>query len=55
MLFRVDSVDKLRDKLDVLRNELKDKSKLREVYIYAFDFAKEKEDQKSIGKCGWFR
>eukprot|EP00029_Vermamoeba_vermiformis_P006386 TRINITY_DN2486_c0_g1_i1.p1 TRINITY_DN2486_c0_g1~~TRINITY_DN2486_c0_g1_i1.p1 ORF type:complete len:256 (-),score=46.42 TRINITY_DN2486_c0_g1_i1:22-735(-) len=45
---QVDSVDKLREKLDAFRKELKDRSTLREVYIYAFDFAKEKEEQKSI-------
>jgi len=48
---RIDSIEKLRDKLDALRNELKNKSTLRDVYVYAFDFAKEKEEQKSIGKC----
>jgi DCN1-like protein 1/2 len=43
----VDTISKLRQQLPSLRAELKDDSKFREVYMFAFDWAKEK-GQKSL-------
>mmetsp|Transcript_13398 Transcript_13398/g.34367 ORF Transcript_13398/g.34367 Transcript_13398/m.34367 type:complete len:252 (-) Transcript_13398:1458-2213(-) len=38
----IDSIDKLKASLDKLRNELKDETKFRDIYNYAFSFAREK-------------
>lgn len=38
---RIDSIDKLKASLDKLRNELKDETKFRDIYNYAFSFARE--------------
>jgi len=38
--FRCDSIDKLRQKLDYLRNILEDPVQFKNIYRYAFDFAR---------------
>ncbi|VFQ91684.1 unnamed protein product [Cuscuta campestris] len=43
----VDSLDKFREKIPFMRDELKDEHKFREIYNFAFDWAKEK-GQKSL-------
>ncbi|KAM1122827.1 hypothetical protein ACFX2I_004320 [Malus domestica] len=43
----IDSLDKFREKIPFMRSELKDEQKFREVYNFAFDWAKEK-GQKSL-------
>ncbi|XP_010544339.1 PREDICTED: DCN1-like protein 2 isoform X1 [Tarenaya hassleriana] len=43
----VDSIEKLREKLPSMRSELKDEQKFREIYNFAFGWAKEK-GQKSM-------
>ncbi|CAI9087989.1 OLC1v1022210C1 [Oldenlandia corymbosa var. corymbosa] len=43
----VDSLEKLREKLPFMRSELKDEQKFREIYNFAFGWAKEK-GQKSL-------
>ncbi|KAL2897137.1 DCN1-like protein 1 [Bienertia sinuspersici] len=44
---RVDSLEKLRERIPYLRSELKDEQKFRDIYIFAFGWAKEK-GQKSL-------
>jgi len=41
----LDTVDKLKSHLKVLRSELDDQSKFKDIYRYAFGFAKEKEQK----------
>ncbi|XP_068325464.1 uncharacterized protein [Pyrus communis] len=43
----IDSLDKFREKIPFMRSELKDEQKFREIYNFAFDWAKEK-GQKSL-------
>ncbi|CAO2814542.1 unnamed protein product [Amaranthus hypochondriacus] len=43
----IDSLEKLRERLPYMRLELKDEQKFREIYIFAFSWAKEK-GQKSL-------
>ncbi|XP_027171185.1 DCN1-like protein 1 [Coffea eugenioides] len=43
----VDSIEKLREKIPFMRSELKDDQKFREIYNFAFGWAKEK-GQKSL-------
>jgi DCN1-like protein 1/2 len=43
----VDSLEKLREKISFMRSELKDEQKFREIYNFAFGWAKEK-GQKSL-------
>ncbi|KAI3835672.1 hypothetical protein MKX03_015275 [Papaver bracteatum] len=43
----VDSMDKFRERIQFMRNELKDEQKFREIYNFAFGWAKEK-GQKSL-------
>lgn len=43
----VDSMDKFREKIQSMRSELKDEQKFREIYNFAFGWAKEK-GQKSL-------
>ena len=40
LLFRCDSITKLRDKLDFLRAQLLDSHNFKMIYRYAFDFAR---------------
>ncbi|KAL8171034.1 hypothetical protein V2J09_022838 [Rumex salicifolius] len=44
---RVDSLEKLRERIPYMRSELKDEQKFREIYNFAFGWAKEK-GQKSL-------
>jgi len=41
----VDTIDKLKGNLNTFKNELDDPSKFKEIYRYAFGFAKEKEQK----------
>jgi len=43
----IDSLEKFRDRMQFMRSELKDDQKFREIYIFAFGWAKEK-GQKSL-------
>eukprot|EP00252_Welwitschia_mirabilis_P006209 TRINITY_DN1700_c0_g1_i1.p1 TRINITY_DN1700_c0_g1~~TRINITY_DN1700_c0_g1_i1.p1 ORF type:complete len:252 (-),score=49.77 TRINITY_DN1700_c0_g1_i1:302-1057(-) len=43
----IDSIEKFREKIPYLRSELKDEQKFREIYNFAFNWAKEK-GQKSL-------
>lgn len=43
----IDSLEKFRERLPFMRSELKDEQKFREIYIFAFGWAKEK-GQKSL-------
>ncbi|KAI8553204.1 hypothetical protein RHMOL_Rhmol06G0326100 [Rhododendron molle] len=43
----IDSLEKLRDRIQLMRSELKDEQKFREIYGFAFGWAKEK-GQKSL-------
>ncbi|KAG5598135.1 hypothetical protein H5410_039367 [Solanum commersonii] len=43
----IDSLEKLREKLPFMRSEMKDEHKFREIYNFAFSWAKEK-GQKSL-------
>ncbi|URE08308.1 DCN1-like protein [Musa troglodytarum] len=43
----IDTIEKFRDKLSYMRSELKDEQKFREIYNFAFGWAKEK-GQKSL-------
>ncbi|XP_071698545.1 uncharacterized protein [Rutidosis leptorrhynchoides] len=43
----VDSLEKFREKIPLMRSELKDDQKFKEIYIFAFGWAKEK-GQKSL-------
>ncbi|KAK9698224.1 hypothetical protein RND81_08G089700 [Saponaria officinalis] len=43
----VDSLEKFRERIPYIRSELKDEQKFREIYIFAFSWAKEK-GQKSL-------
>ncbi|KAL2972264.1 hypothetical protein AAZX31_15G244700 [Glycine max] len=43
----IDSLDKFREKIPYMRSELKDEQKFREIYNFAFGWAKEK-GQKSL-------
>ncbi|KAJ8434521.1 hypothetical protein Cgig2_030144 [Carnegiea gigantea] len=44
---RVDSLEKLHERIPYMRSELKDEQKFREIYLFAFGWAKEK-GQKSL-------
>ncbi|XP_021864451.1 uncharacterized protein [Spinacia oleracea] len=46
-LGRIDSLEKFRERIPYIRSELKDDQKFREIYIFAFGWAKEK-GQKSL-------
>ena len=48
-LFRCDDLPKLRMKLPVLANEIMNKDKFRELYLFTFDFAKT-PGQKALGE-----
>nr|XP_043627976.1 DCN1-like protein 1 [Erigeron canadensis] len=43
----IDSLEKFRERLPVIRSEIKDNAKFKEIYIFAFGWAKEK-GQKSL-------
>lgn len=43
----IDSLEKLRERIPYMRSELKDEQKFRDIYIFAFGWAKEK-GQKSL-------
>ena len=43
----IDSLEKLREKLPLMRSEMRDEHKFREIYNFAFGWAKEK-GQKSL-------
>lgn len=45
----VDSVEKLIAQLPVMRKELADATKFKEIYRYSFQFAKSDKEQKSLG------
>ncbi|KAF5934678.1 hypothetical protein HYC85_030849 [Camellia sinensis] len=42
MLLMIDSLEKFRDRMQFMRSELKDEQKFREIYNFAFGWAKEK-------------
>jgi hypothetical protein len=44
----VDTLEKIKGKFGMMRDELKDPTKLKEIYKYAFNFAKEDPDKKIV-------
>lgn len=49
LVFSVDSLEGLRNKLPELRKLLDDPQTLRSVFLYAFEFAKESNEKRTIG------
>jgi hypothetical protein len=49
-LSRCDTVDKLRENIPSLREELRQDSSFKEFYSFMFEYIKEKKDQKGICK-----
>lgn len=45
----MDSVEKLIAQLPMMRKELADATKFKEIYRYSFQFSKSDKEQKSLG------
>lgn len=50
IIFRCDSIEKLKLKLPTLENELRDAVKFKDFYNFTFNYAKN-PGQKGLGKC----
>jgi len=43
-----DSIDKIRGKFGMMREEMEDPNKLKEIYRFAFNFAKDDPEKKKL-------